>query len=104
MAVALEGVALVAQVDPGNDWLLTAIPQLGAIALLLWFGRARLEKAEVRADAAEADGRQIRDAFIREMVPAMTLQTERSQQLLDGLERVVQLVERVVSAQIERPK
>lgn len=103
-AVALEAVAVVAQVEPGNDWLLTAIPQLGAIALLLWFGQVRLKKAEERAEAAEADGREIRDAFIREMVPAMTLQTDRSQQLLDGLGRVVQLVERVVSTQIDHPK
>ena len=102
-AVALEAVSL-AQVDPGNDWLLTAIPQLGAIALLLWFGQVRLKKAEERAEAAEADGRQIRDAFIREMVPAMTLQTERSHQLLDGLKQVVELVERVVTARIDPPK
>jgi hypothetical protein len=88
----------------GQDWVLSAVPQLGAIAILLWFGHIRLKKAEERAEAAEADGRAIRDAFIREMVPAMTLQTERSKELLDGLHQVVTLVERVVTAQIERSK
>lgn len=92
---------------PASDWLLTAVPQLGAVALLLWFLQDQLKKANERteterkrAEAAEADAREVRDVFIREIVPATTLQTDRSEKLLDGLQQVVGLVERVVSSAI----
>lgn len=91
----------------GTDWLLSAIPQLGAVALLLWFLQDQLKKANERteterrrAETAEADARAVRDVFIREIVPATTLQTDRSERLLDGLQQVVGLVERVVSSTI----
>lgn len=91
----LESTSLLAASE-ANDWLLSAIPQLGAIALLLWFMQNRLQKADQRAEAAEADSRELRDAFIKDMVPTMVLQNERSAQLLQAQERVVGLVERVV--------
>lgn len=59
--------------------------------------RASTERERQRAEAAEADAREVRDVFIREIVPATTLQTDRSARLLEGLQQVVSLVERVVS-------
>lgn len=104
----LETAGVWATSQPG-DWLLSAIPQLGAIALLLWFGNRQLTAAEQRTQeervsrlAAEADSRAVRDALIQEMVPAMTLQGARSEQLLEAAQRVVELVERVVTTTIER--
>lgn len=52
-AASLQGVAIWAQVEP-EGWLLTAIPQLGAIALLLWFGNRMLDQANQRTEAERA--------------------------------------------------
>lgn len=103
-----------AQVDPGGDLIRSAYPQLGAIALLLAFGWWAIKQAdkrtlaaEKRAEAAEADARSVRDArdgLIREILPIMTLQTARSDQLLAGLNQVVGVVERVTNSVLERPK
>jgi hypothetical protein len=85
------------------------LAQLGVIALAMIVGalgtyrgvvvpeRANTERERQRAEAAESDAREVRDVFIREIVPATTLQTDRSAKLLEGLQQVVSLVERVVS-------
>lgn len=85
------------------------LAQLGVIALAMIVGalgtyrgvvvpeRANTERERKRAEGAEADAREVRDVFIREIVPATTLQTDRSAKLLEGLQQVVSLVERVVS-------
>ncbi len=114
-AAVLEAVGnLWAQADPGSDLIRSAYPQLGAIALLLAFGWWAIKQAdkrtlaaEKRAESAEADARAVRDArdgLIREMLPVMTLQTARSDQLLAGLNQVVGVVERVTNSVLERPK
>lgn len=59
--------------------------------------RDRTDQERKRAEEAEADARGMRDAFITQIVPATTLQTERSSKLLDGLQQVTTLVERLVS-------
>lgn len=113
-AVSVAVGSLLAQADPGADLIRSAYPQLGAIALLLAFGWWAIKQAdkrtlaaEKRAEAAEADARGVRDArdaLIREMLPIMTLQTSRSDQLLAGLNQVVGVVERVMSSALDRPK
>lgn len=62
--------------------------------------RGHTEQERKRAEEAEADARGMRDAFIREIVPATTLQTERSAKLLEGLQQVASLVERLVSTML----
>lgn len=126
---ALESWALWAQAtgDPTGDFIRSAVPQIGAYALLLGFGWAMLKAADkrtkeaqeaglvalaaadertkterLRADQAEADSREVRDVFIKEIVPTVTLQTARSEELLTGLQQVVALVERVVTSTIEK--
>ncbi len=107
----LELVPLWASSQAGTDWLLSAVPQLGAIAILLWFGNRMLVAADKRTEqerlariAAEADSRAVRDALIQDMVPAMTLQTARSEALLSATQRVVELVERVMMTALEKPR
>ena len=125
----LGAVILWAQADPATDLIRSGYAQLGFLALLLaggvwairqadkrtlateamWKERlaeanARTAVAEKRAETAEADGRVIRDAFIKEVVPTMTLQNARSEDLLEGMQQVVNLVERVMSAALPRQK
>lgn len=92
------------------------LAQLGVIALAMIVGAAGSYKFQVlherettaaerlRADKAEADGRELRDALMKETIPAMTLQTARSEQLLQGLQQVVELVGRVMNTALEKPK
>lgn len=118
-----------AQVDPGVELIRSGYAQMGAFALLLAFGwwaikqadkrtataveagqksveraDARTAAAEKRAETAEADSRAVRDAFIKEVVPTMALQTARSEQLLSGLQQVVGVVEKVMTNAFDRPK
>lgn len=118
-----------AQVDPATDLIRSGYAQLGFLALLLGGGvwairqadkrtlateamwkerlaeaNARTAAAEKRAETAEADGRVVRDAFIEQVVPVMTMQNVRSEDLLEGMQQVVALVERVVSAALPRQK
>jgi regulator of protease activity HflC (stomatin/prohibitin superfamily) len=118
-----------AQVDPASDLIRSGYAQMGAFALLLGFGwwaikqadkrttaavdacreavaraDARTAAAEKRAETAEADSRAVRDAFIKEVVPTMALQTARSEQLLSGLQQVVGVVEKVMTNALDRPK
>lgn len=65
---------------------------------------ARTAAERVRAEEREADSRAVRDVFIKDVVPTMTLQTARFEQLLEGMERVVGVVERVMNSALERPK
>lgn len=106
---------VIGALDPGWDQL----AQLGVIALALIVGAAGSYRFQVLHEreqvvlerqacvkerearqAAEKDAREVRDVFIKEIVPAMTLQTDRSEKLLGGLQQVVTLVERVVTSQI----
>lgn len=85
------------------------LAQLGVIALAMIVGavgtnigvviplRKQLEREQKLREEAEADGRTVRDALIREIVPATTLQAERSAKLLEGLQQVVGLVEKVMA-------
>lgn len=125
----LDAIALLAQASAGDDLIRSAYPQLGAIALLLAFGwwaikqadkrtlsaqeacSAQVAEANARTEAerqarvaAEQDSRAVRDAFIKDVVPTLTLQTARSDQLLAGLAQVVGVVERVMNSALERPK
>ena len=125
----IGAVVLWAQVDPATDLIRSGYAQLGFLALLLgggvwairqadkrtlavealWRERlaeadARTAAAEERARAAEADGRVVRDAFIEQVVPVMTMQNVRSEDLLEGMKQVVALVERVVSAALPKQK
>lgn len=69
---ALMGVpSLLATTDPTNPW--AAFGQLGAAGILAAVLYAQLQKAEKRADAAEA--RTI--AALQETVPVLALATER---------------------------
>lgn len=82
---------------------------LGVIALAMIVGAYGVYKFGLlhereRADKLEADGRELRDALMKEMIPAMTLQTARSEQLLVGLQQVVELVGRVMSSALDKPR
>ncbi len=117
------------QIDPTSDLVRSGYAQIGFLALLLaggvWAIRqaekrtrdaqeackvavaaadARTAVAEKRAETAEVDSRTVRDSLIKEVVPTMTLQTARSDQLLAGLQQVVGVVERVMTSALDRPK
>lgn len=113
LAVVLAAVGILADaVQPG--WGDLAVLGTYALAMIVGAGavyrfgvlpereqtkleRGRTDQERKRAEEAEADARGMRDAFIQQIVPATTLQTERSSKLLDGLQQVASLVERVVS-------
>lgn len=118
-----------AQAEPATDLIRSGYAQLGFLALLLaggWWAikqadkrtvaaqeackealaeaNARTAAAEKRAEIAEADGRVVRDVFIKEVVPTQALQTARFEQVLEGLQSVLALVQRVMTTALERPK
>lgn len=114
---------------PGTDLVRSGYAQVGFLALLLAGGvwvikqadkrttaaqeacKAQLAEANARTEmerqarlSAEADSRAVRDSFIKDVVPTITLQTARSDQLLTGLQQVVGVVERVMNSALDRPK
>lgn len=118
-----------AQADPATDLIRSGYAQLGFLALLLaggWWvirqsdkraaasekawrellseANARTAEERTKREAAEADSRAVRDVFIREVVPTMTLHTARFEQAIEGLERVVGVVERVMTSTMDRTK
>lgn len=115
--------------EPATDLIRSGYAQLGFLALLLAGGVWVIKQADKRTTAAqescktlvaeanarteterqarlsaEADSRSVRDSFIKDVVPTITLQTARSEQLLTGLQQVVGVVERVMNSALDRPK
>lgn len=106
------GAVLAAVTDP--SW--GDLAQLGVIALAMIVGalgtyrgvvvpeRANTERERKGRELAEADAREVRDAFIKEIVPATTLQTDRSAKLLEGLQQVTNLMEKVMTTALGQQK
>lgn len=125
----MPALVLLADQDPATDLVRSGYAQLGFLALLLAGGvwvikqadkrttvaqetcKAQVAEANARTEVerqarllAEADSRSVRDSFIKDVVPTITLQTARSEQLLAGLQQVVGVVERVMTSALDRPK
>lgn len=66
------------------------------IKVLMEESSARVAAAEARAAAAVADSTAVRDATLREVVPAMTLQTDRGDRMMELTERLLLIIERLL--------